>query len=697
MVVGFQEIVELSPQQIMNSDPTRKQLWEKSVKACLNNRAQQIGGEKYVLLRSGQLVGAALCIFVRASVLSNIKNVEGSVKKTGLSGMAGNKGAVAIRLDYANTHICFVTAHLAAGFANYDERNKDYATISNGLRFQRNRGIDDHGINWPHWLKNRDSNLQSRTDTVIWLGDFNYRIGLSWERAMDLVQQRDLEHLYENDQLNLQMVAGLSFPFYSEARITFMPTYKFDIGTDNYDSSEKARIPAWTDRILRKGPNLRQLVYNCAPLKFSDHRPVYALFDCVVSIVNEAARDKISREVYLKRKAEVGDATANVNTEDTEDEDLIGYDAIEPGLPPASSDRQKWWLENGKQAQSTLTPPKAMDRSVSTVLNPNRQPNPFVPSDEPDWVTVPRAESRLSSFSSMSTSPYEHINHSTLLPSLASSSISSTPPQRKLPPPYDPSALPARVGRMALNDDQHQPIQFKKIDAPPAPPPRRSTTQALSFPPPPNQTPLPSIGNFIRKQVPAPPPPRSTSAGSTASQKTLKGPPPTVAKKPAHLTTTSPTQPEAPSLSPTEAKARPIPPRRPSNSVQNASAIHDSLYRTMSVKEPPTRQESPPMPPPRRVGTTSALSSASGVTSWAPPGAVGLVGLSKDDRPILPARKPSAVTTPTTSDGGLHIGTRPIPPPTGKKPSTKSKSPVVDLLGDDGSTTMGGWEALKPS
>lgn len=72
---------------------------------------------------------------------------------------------------------------------------------------------------------------------MIWLGDFNYRIGLSSERARALVKKRDIETLYENDQLNLQMVAGLSFPFYSEARITFMPTYKFDIGTDDYDSS----------------------------------------------------------------------------------------------------------------------------------------------------------------------------------------------------------------------------------------------------------------------------------------------------------------------------------------------------------------------------------------------------------------------------------------------------------------------------
>lgn len=126
-VVGFQEIVNLSPQQIMNSDPSRKREWEQTVKKHLNDHMEALGSEdRYIRLRSGQLVGAALCIYVKASVLHLIKHVEGSTKKTGLSGMAGNKGAVAIRMHYANTQICFVTAHLAAGFANYDERNKDF-------------------------------------------------------------------------------------------------------------------------------------------------------------------------------------------------------------------------------------------------------------------------------------------------------------------------------------------------------------------------------------------------------------------------------------------------------------------------------------------------------------------------------------------------------------------------------------------
>jgi hypothetical protein len=33
--------------------------------------------------------------------------------------------------------------------------------------------------------------------------------------------------------------------------------------------------------------------------------------------------------------------------DETDDEDLLGYESVEPGLPPASSDRRKWWLDNG--------------------------------------------------------------------------------------------------------------------------------------------------------------------------------------------------------------------------------------------------------------------------------------------------------------------------------------------------------------
>ena len=58
--------------------------------------------------------------------------------------MSGNKGAVSIRLDYHDTSFCFITAHLAAGHSNIEERNADYWTIVNGLHFLRGKTIESH-------------------------------------------------------------------------------------------------------------------------------------------------------------------------------------------------------------------------------------------------------------------------------------------------------------------------------------------------------------------------------------------------------------------------------------------------------------------------------------------------------------------------------------------------------------------------
>jgi synaptojanin len=697
-VVGFQEIVELSPQQIMNSDPSRKQQWEKAVRRALNARAGIQEGEQYVLLRSGQLVGAALCVFVKRSVLPHIKNVEGSIKKTGLSGMAGNKGAVAIRLDYDSTSMCFVTAHLAAGFPNYDERNRDYATIHHGLRFQRNRGIDDH-------------------DSVIWLGDFNYRIGLSREDTMALIKRGDLESLYANDQLNLQMVAGLAFPFYSESRINFMPTYRFDIGTDTYDSSEKQRIPAWTDRILRKGNNVHQLVYDAATaLKFSDHRPVYAIFECMVNMIDESERDRISHELYSLRKSDVGNAGANTTEGDTDDEDLMGYDAIEPGLPPASSDRRKWWLDNGKPARSQVRPP-----GPNSILNPNRPGNPFVPTDEPDWIEVPNPRRRKESESSLSTSPFEHIDHA-----MASGYAAGAGP-RRLPPPYNQSQGSIHV----------KPADSAKR-GPPAPPPRRQTgapTKAPSKPvlnspstkplPPPRTSTAPNIGQVIaparqdnpgtfvqpekpptaRSRTPAAPPRSASAASRTPAISQLaksKSPPPPVAKKPAHLATSPPSK-NADSLR--HAADEGTAPRmgaqgRASVSLRSVASKYAIDYESSPDRD--TARTSPPPKPPRRTATAATVPAAARPSPAPAPnpsarrksattvtpvktmsaGAAGLGGMTgggREEKPRVATRKPSVPIKPTV------VG------------AAKGPAAGVNLMDDDASGSMGSWKPLKPA
>jgi hypothetical protein len=61
-------------------------------------------------------------------------------------------------------------------------------------------------VSSPVWSKNL---LIICTDTVIWMGDFNYRIGLGIERVKQLIKIGDLETLYENDQVRFLSKAPL--------------------------------------------------------------------------------------------------------------------------------------------------------------------------------------------------------------------------------------------------------------------------------------------------------------------------------------------------------------------------------------------------------------------------------------------------------------------------------------------------------
>lgn len=64
------------------------------------------------------------------------------------------------------------------------------------------------------------------------------------------------------------MYAGNVFRYVREAPIAFQPTYKFDKHTADpfgYDTSEKHRVPAWTDRIFFRGS---AFVKNAAEVNF---------------------------------------------------------------------------------------------------------------------------------------------------------------------------------------------------------------------------------------------------------------------------------------------------------------------------------------------------------------------------------------------------------------------------------------------
>ena len=281
--------------------------------------------------------------------------------------MAGNKGAIAISLEYGTTSICFVTAHLAAGHSNVDQRNIDYYTIDHGLHFSGRRSISDH-------------------DLIFWASDSNYRISLSNEEVRNLITEKRWDTLYENDQLNLGMIAGETFRYYNEGTINFPPTYKFDNGTDQYDTSEKQRIPAWTDRILFRGQGLKLLDYHSANLKMSDHRPVFASFNVQCRIVEDTKREQLAREIYETRKNMIGEVLGGDVRKfiDSGGKCLPFHCIMLTIVPPPSSDKRKWWLDNNASSKVEIPKPPG----EGWVLNPNRPKNPFDPTTEPDWIKV---------------------------------------------------------------------------------------------------------------------------------------------------------------------------------------------------------------------------------------------------------------------------------------------------------------------
>ena len=88
-----------------------------------------------------------------------------------------------------------------------------------------------------------------------------------------------------------------------EGQLDFDPTYKYDIGTNNYDTSNKKRTPSWCDRILfKKNKNLEIVKYDKVNYMSSDHKPVYGIFMINVKRIIVEEKDKILMD--LKEKNE---------------------------------------------------------------------------------------------------------------------------------------------------------------------------------------------------------------------------------------------------------------------------------------------------------------------------------------------------------------------------------------------------------
>lgn len=281
VVIGFQEVIELKAGSMLASDIDGKEaFWRKKIEDCLNQY-----GNKYAFLKSERLASILLVSFVRVDSAQYVKEVDGSNKKTGFGGIAGNKGGTAIRFQYGHTKFCFVNVHFAAGVNNLEDRRRDYGTIMQSITFEKNRKITDH-------------------DYIFWFGDMNYRVLLdNIEVRQELDKKPDgyLDDIFNFDQLVHELNAGLILDGFKEPRITFRPTYKYDNGTENYDTSDKARTPSWTDRILYKG-NATPYYYSDCKVLTSDHRPVCAIYGAPIKVIDKEIQLHLKKKLYEEYK-----------------------------------------------------------------------------------------------------------------------------------------------------------------------------------------------------------------------------------------------------------------------------------------------------------------------------------------------------------------------------------------------------------
>ncbi|GAB1607907.1 inositol polyphosphate 5-phosphatase K-like, partial [Argonauta hians] len=227
----------------------------------------------YIRFKDVRLSGMLELAFCRQNIFTLINGIESEKTKTGFGGWWGNKGGVCIRFDVNGINMCIVNSHLAAHRDQTPERIMDLNSILEDQKFR-----DD------------DVNNILDHDYVLWLGDLNFRLDdLPRPEVLQRIKDKDYRYLLHYDQLNRTRNQGLAFVDFKEGSITFPPTYKFDVDTDVYDTSEKQRVPAWCDRILwlshddsYEGVHLdiKQLHYSDHPsYKISDHRPVTSLFE----------------------------------------------------------------------------------------------------------------------------------------------------------------------------------------------------------------------------------------------------------------------------------------------------------------------------------------------------------------------------------------------------------------------------------
>eukprot|EP00532_Pseudo-nitzschia_australis_P009224 CAMPEP_0168163900 /NCGR_PEP_ID=MMETSP0139_2-20121125/633_1 /TAXON_ID=44445 /ORGANISM="Pseudo-nitzschia australis, Strain 10249 10 AB" /LENGTH=897 /DNA_ID=CAMNT_0008080847 /DNA_START=170 /DNA_END=2863 /DNA_ORIENTATION=- len=335
VAVGFQEIVDLNAVNVAvgNKTEQRSKFWSDQLLHTLNPSHNQHGQPvepQYALVMQRSLVGLLICLFVKVQHRHRCKAITSDSVGVGVMGMMGNKGGVSVRLQFYDSNICFICSHLAAHRENVAGRNADFLNVLQKTNFEIGEDVIRETVrsgSMSQWGIGGSGVGIADHDVIFWLGDLNYRIDESMptEKVLELSVQKQLDPLRPLDQLNVERREGRAFQGFEEGVLNFVPTYKYQPGTDVYEQrpEKKLRAPAWCDRILwmNQGDpqHVQQLTYNRSETpNCSDHKPVYSTLRLTVKDV-----------VLEKREGVYNELLSLLDQYENESLPMVGLDTVE--------------------------------------------------------------------------------------------------------------------------------------------------------------------------------------------------------------------------------------------------------------------------------------------------------------------------------------------------------------------------------
>lgn len=310
-VICLQESDPLGPKNLTANGDT--------LKSTQNAIISTLGGPRsYKLVSSNQLLGIMILLVASAELEPHFSNIRTETTGTGLFGIWGNKGAASIKVTLgaddhvgiAGTELIFVGCHLAAGEGKpiLDRRKSELGEIERRMSVPGLLNTAAPEVMFTDGIEDGDADDLPPSPEVtasmsFVLGDLNYRVQLEPGIVEDFVRGKEYDTILTHDTLSQQIQERKIFTGLKEQSIDFPPTFKYAIGTDSFDQSrqgsDKAKTPSYTDRIFYSpSPSLTPKEYtSIMDYSLSDHKPVTALFDFTVSVVDPEKRKQVVESI----------------------------------------------------------------------------------------------------------------------------------------------------------------------------------------------------------------------------------------------------------------------------------------------------------------------------------------------------------------------------------------------------------------